>query len=115
MVSWQIVKVGKRTIRQEDHAAEVVVALRSEATGAVLKVGQTLRVVPRAIPATCPLSPMELQVLDCISNGLTYKQAAAKRERAVSTIRTHIHSIYRKLGVNDRSQAVLKAVAEGWL
>jgi DNA-binding NarL/FixJ family response regulator len=32
-----------------------------------------------------------------------------------STIRTHFHNIYRKLGVADRAQVVLFASGRGWL
>jgi DNA-binding NarL/FixJ family response regulator len=115
MTSWQIVKVGNRTIRAKDHSVEIIVALRSETTGAVLKERDRMRVVSRTIPAACPLAPAELQVLRLLSDGLTYKQIAEKRYRAVSTIRTQLHSVYGKLGVLDRAQAILKAVEEGWL
>ena len=33
----------------------------------------------------------------------------------VSTVRSHAHSVYRKLGVVDRAQAVLIASGRGWL
>ncbi len=115
MTSWQVVKVGKRTIRPDDHAAEVIVALRSENTGAVLKAGDRMRVVHRSLPATCPLSPAEIETLRLLADSLTYKQIALKRNRAESTIRTQLHSVYTKLEVTDRAQAVLKAVEEGWL
>src|SRR5690348_3022846 len=100
MVSWQIVKVGKRTIRPDDYSTEVVLALRSEA-GGVLEPGQTLRLVPRTIPASCPLTASELGVLGSLANGLTYKQIAQKRDRAIPTIRSQLHTIYGKLGVHD--------------
>jgi DNA-binding NarL/FixJ family response regulator len=34
---------------------------------------------------------------------------------SVSTVRTHLHNVYRKLGVPDRAQAVLRAAEKGWL
>ena len=33
----------------------------------------------------------------------------------VSTVRTHLHNVYARLGVDDRAQAVLRATEMGWL
>lgn len=58
------------------------------------------------------LSPRELQVLDCLVNGDTYKKIAEHCHISVGTVRSHIMNIYRKLDVNSRSGAIVKAMQE---
>lgn len=113
--AWQVIKVGNRTIRAKDHRSEIIVALRSDLAGAVLKPTDRLRIVSRTIPTDCPLTPLQLDILKQLGRGLSYKEIAAERNRSLSTIRTHVWAIYKKLGIHDRAQAVLKAVGEGWL
>jgi HD-like signal output (HDOD) protein/DNA-binding CsgD family transcriptional regulator len=63
----------------------------------------------------CPLTGQELRVLRQLGKGLVYKQIAHDLGISPSTIRTHLHNIYRKLGVVNRAQAVLFATGRGWL
>jgi putative nucleotidyltransferase with HDIG domain len=62
-----------------------------------------------------PLSDRELTVLQQLAKGSGYTQIAHDLALSVSTIRTHLHNIYGKLGVADRTQAVLVANERGWL
>ncbi|MFN4100002.1 MAG: response regulator [Pararhodobacter sp.] len=64
-------------------------------------------------PETALLTRREIEVLGSISNGLTLKQSAAALGIAESTVRTHVKSIYSKLGVTNRAAAVLKAWRPG--
>ncbi|MEZ5123420.1 MAG: HDOD domain-containing protein [Solirubrobacterales bacterium] len=63
----------------------------------------------------CPLSPRELEVLKRLAEGKVYKQIALELDLSTSTVRTHLHNIYGKLGAVDRAQAVLLATERGWL
>ena len=63
----------------------------------------------------CPLSSRETDVLRRLSEGKVYKQIAHELELSTSTVRTHLHNIYGKLGAVDRAQAVLMATERGWL
>jgi putative nucleotidyltransferase with HDIG domain len=63
----------------------------------------------------CPLSARELDVLRDLSEGMVYKQIAAEMQLSVSTIRTHLHNVYGKIGAVDRAQAVLTARDRGWI
>lgn len=65
--------------------------------------------------AACPLTRAELSAIDGIVRGLSYKQMAAERTVSVSTIRSHIHSAYKRLGVIDGTQAALVCVGAGWV
>jgi putative nucleotidyltransferase with HDIG domain len=63
----------------------------------------------------CPLSARELSVLQRLAEGKVYKQIAHELTLSTSTVRTHLHNIYGKLGAVDRAQAVLIATERGWL
>jgi putative nucleotidyltransferase with HDIG domain len=69
---------------------------------------------PRQIDP-CPLSGREVEVLKRLAEGKVYKQIAAELQLSTSTVRTHLHNIYGKLGAVDRAQAVLIATDRGWL
>ena len=57
----------------------------------------------------------ELDVLKRLAQGMVYKQIALELSLSTSTVRTHLHNIYGKLGAVDRAQAVLHATERGWL
>jgi putative nucleotidyltransferase with HDIG domain len=63
----------------------------------------------------CPLSNRELDVLRLLAEGKVYKQIAGDMQLSVSTIRTHLHNVYGKIGAVDRAQAVLTARDRGWI
>ena len=63
----------------------------------------------------CPLSARELGVLQRLAEGKVYKQIAHELTLSTSTVRTHLHNIYGKLGAVDRAQAVLIATERGWI
>lgn len=63
----------------------------------------------------CPLSERELDVLKRLASGKVYKQIASELSLSTSTVRTHLHNIYGKLGAVDRAQAVLIATERRWI
>ena len=69
----------------------------------------------RRVSEPCPLSARELDVLRFLSEGMVYKQIAGEMQLSVSTIRTHLHNVYGKIGAVDRAQAVLTARDRGWI
>ncbi|MDQ6776731.1 MAG: HDOD domain-containing protein [Actinomycetota bacterium] len=69
---------------------------------------------PRQIDP-CPLSAREVEVLRRLARGMVYKQIAAELSLSTSTVRTHLHNVYGKLGAMDRAQAVLMATERGWI
>ena len=60
------------------------------------------------------LSPREGEVLGLMAQGHTNQQIARDLFISVSTVKKHVHSIISKLGVSDRTQAIVKAVELGW-
>lgn len=63
----------------------------------------------------CPLSARELDALRGLADGKIYKEIAVDMNLSASTVRTHLHNVYRKLGASDRAQAVLIASHQGWI
>lgn len=63
----------------------------------------------------CPLSVREIDALRGLAEGKVYKQIAHELSLSVSTVRTHLHNVYRKIGAVDRAQAVLLASERGWI
>jgi DNA-binding NarL/FixJ family response regulator len=54
-------------------------------------------------------------VLKRLAEGKVYKQIAHDLELSTSTVRTHLHNTYAKVGAVDRAQAVLIATEHGWI
>ena len=67
----------------------------------------------RAEPS--PLSARETTVLRILGQGKVYKVIAQELGLSTSTVRSHLHKTYEKLGVGDRAQAVLLATEMGWI
>ena len=62
-----------------------------------------------------PLSDRELQVLHLVAGGASNQQIAQDLFIAVSTVKSHLNSVYGKLGVKNRTQAVARARELGLL
>jgi len=59
-------------------------------------------------PAIENLSPREQEVLDCLAQGLIYKEIADKLGVSYETVHTYIRRIYEKLQVRTRTEAVAR-------
>ncbi|MCB9539560.1 MAG: PAS domain-containing protein [Myxococcales bacterium] len=60
-----------------------------------------------------PLTPREIEVLEGLARGLSTRGLVAALHISVSTVRNHLQSVFRKLGVHSRLEAVLVARARG--
>ena len=96
----------------EIRAAADAVGLRPADLSALLSDAPTEQ---RRTSAPSPLTPGEQRVVAELARGRVYKQIAADLNLSVSTVRTHLHNTYRKLGVSDRAQAILVAKENGWI
>ena len=61
------------------------------------------------------LTPREEEVLQLLTQGITYKGVAGKLFISETTVKTHVNNIFQKLQVSDRTQAVLYAINNGFL
>ncbi len=57
-----------------------------------------------------PLTPQEIRLLKLLSGGYSYQNAAGQMNISINTVRNYIRSIYEKLHVNTKSEAVSKAL-----
>jgi LuxR family maltose regulon positive regulatory protein len=66
-------------------------------------------------PGASALTGAELRLLPLLSTHLSFPEIAAEMFLSRNTIKSTVHSIYRKLGVSSRSQAVSRSVELGLL
>ncbi len=63
--------------------------------------------------ALVTLTRREIEVLQLLAEGLSNKEIADKLTVSPCTIKTHLHSIYKKLNVYNRTSAVYEAIRVG--
>ncbi|MEV5571048.1 response regulator transcription factor [Spirillospora sp. NPDC052269] len=92
--------------------AELAVAVRTVAGG-----GRALSkdVADRlaAAEAAPGLSERERQVLELVARGLTNAEVGARLHIGEATVKTHLLRVFGKLGVSDRTSAVMAAMRRG--
>ena len=62
-----------------------------------------------------PLSNREMEVLECVTLGMSNKEIASNLGISHQTVKNHVTAILRKLGVEDRTQAAVYALRRGWV
>ena len=82
-------------------------------TSGVLSHGQWRRASHDNAPTLAPLSVREEDVLHGLCKGMTNQEIADAFTLSIDTVKSHVSSVLRKLAVNDRTQAVVKAFREG--
>jgi len=61
------------------------------------------------------LTKRELEVLQLLSEGATHSEISRRMRISPMTTRNHFSAIFRKLGVNSRTQALVRAISMGWV
>lgn len=64
-----------------------------------------------AQPSPVPLTKRESEILALIADGLSNQEIAQRLFIRESTVKTHVSNLFRKIGVNDRVQAILYALS----
>jgi DNA-binding NarL/FixJ family response regulator len=80
---------------------------------AALEAGTSSTETATASPVLAVLTPRELEVLRALTSDAANEAIARRLGISGRTLRNHIRSTYRKLGIFDRAQAVIVAVREG--
>lgn len=62
-----------------------------------------------------PLTTRQMEIVRLIAQGASNEQIAEALEISEQTVKNHLSAIFRKLGVHDRTQAVIYALRLGWL
>jgi DNA-binding NarL/FixJ family response regulator len=65
----------------------------------------------RQLPVDNSLTSREREVLELIAAGLSNREIAGRMYVATSTVKSYTNSIFRRLGVSSRTQAVAEARA----
>ncbi len=104
---------------------EIVDAVRSVHSGeSVLHPSIARKVIQRAILGTAKaseakseieLSDREKEVLKMAARGMSNKDIADNLCISIRTVQGHINSIFHKLGVGSRTEAIFQSVKKGWL
>jgi DNA-binding NarL/FixJ family response regulator len=96
---------------------ELLHAIRAAAAGrTVLAPEVASRLVGRVrTPEARLLTPRELEILGLIADGATNRAAGDRLHLSEATVKTHLLSIYGKLGVGDRAAAVAEGFRRGLL
>ncbi|MBN2149155.1 MAG: winged helix-turn-helix transcriptional regulator [Anaerolineales bacterium] len=67
------------------------------------------------LPAPIQLTPRELQVIQCVAQGLSNKEIALQLHISARTVNYHLDNLYNKLGVSSRTEAAVYALRQGWI
>ena len=96
---------------------EVVQAVRAAAAGETVFSARIAQSVTRSAlgRSETSLTPREMDVLCAAARGLGNKQIAAELGMSARTVQTHLTSVFAKLGVGSRTEAVLLALRRGWV
>ena len=68
---------------------------------------------PNTSAISSPLTARESEVLDLLGHGLSNKMIARELHISEHTVKFHISSVYSKLGVSNRAEAVSQGARHG--
>jgi DNA-binding CsgD family transcriptional regulator len=97
---------------RDANATQIDAALRAVAVGLIVRpqaAAETGFAAMKETDLRTLLTPREIEVLSAISEGLTNKVIARRLNISLHTVKFHIESLFRKLGVRTRTEAVAKA------
>jgi two-component system response regulator DevR len=102
----------KRSIRA---VARGEAAIDTKVAASVL--AQLRRSPPQAEPAPAPdlLSSQQLVILRLVAQGLSSREIATQLYLSENTVKGYVQEILHRLGVKNRTEAVMVAVKQGWL
>lgn len=69
---------------------------------------------PAPVHALCLLSEREMEVLKIAAKGMSNRDIASELFISERTIQAHMRSVFNKLGVGSRSEAILYGLKKGW-
>jgi len=105
-----------RTVAQNRYFINGKVLNKTEAYRWLLAEMEKLTVVAdTGQDAFAPLSPREMEVLVLTTKGASNKEIASALSISRQTVKNHMSSVLRKLGVEDRTQAAILALRRGWV
>jgi DNA-binding NarL/FixJ family response regulator len=117
----QALKAGASGYVLKDSLAEAIVSsIHAVASGERVMAGAVANRVLEMLTGTSTpkefydgLTVREVEILRLLATGMANKQIAYRLKISEKTVRNHVSNTYEKLGIYDRSQAVLYAVRKG--
>ena len=107
------------------HIDEVIKAIRAVHAGeSVLHPAVARRVIDRFVlpadrrsapDASDELTEREMDVLRLAAKGMSNREIAAELVISVRTVQSHLNSVFNKIGVGSRTEAVIHALRKGWI
>lgn len=115
-----LLRVGVRgLLRRDAHEGEVAAAVAAAAQGLLVLHPEAMPAPGRrrtvGVPAGEGLTARESEVLEMMAQGLANKEIAARLGISENTVKFHLASMYGKLGVSSRTEAVTAALRTGRL
>ncbi|GAC1564756.1 MAG: response regulator transcription factor [Ktedonobacteraceae bacterium] len=121
----QCIKAGARgfivkDVERFDLKRSIRAVARGEAaidTKAAVAVLAQLRRAPQNSnePAPEPLSSQQIVILRLVAQGLSSREIATRLYLSENTVKGYVQEILHRLGVKNRTEAVMVAVKQGWL
>ncbi len=99
----------------EVSAEELCAAVRAVAAGLIVGARELLVRPEEMNLAPSPLTGREVEILGMLSRGLANKQIAVQLGISEHTVKFHVSSIYTKLNVSNRTEAVREGLRNGWI
>jgi DNA-binding NarL/FixJ family response regulator len=96
-------------------AEELLAAIHALSQGLIVGEPSLLFASEEELLASSPLTDRETEVLNLLSKGLANKQIAIALGISEHTVKFHVSSIYTKLNVTNRTEAVRAGLRGGWI
>ena len=108
--------LSKESSRQEVCEAILTIARGGTALAPEVQAGLAAEIRQRERMGGAPqLSAREQEVLTMIAEGLSAPEIGRQIHLSTTTVKSHLHSLYEKLGVSDRAAAVAEGMRRGLL
>ena len=96
-------------------ADELLAAIHALSQGLIVGEQSLLFATEKETLVNSPLTDRETEVLNLLSKGLANKQIAMALGISEHTVKFHVSSIYTKLNVTNRTEAVHEGLRGGWI
>lgn len=99
----------------EASAEELIAAIHALSQGLIVGAPMLLFASESETSSQGPLTDREVEVLGLLARGLANKQIAASLGISEHTVKFHVSSVYAKLNVTNRAEAVREGLRGGWI
>lgn len=89
--------------------------LETQVSSAIIEEVRDISETISAERLSSPLSPREMEILECVTRGMSNKQIAYYLGISHQTVKNHMTAILSKLNLEDRTQAAVYALRQGWV